>query len=151
MLSIFNLSDPGSDYIIIIGCGRLGSTLANQLSDEGGNVMVIDHNRDSMRKLSPSFGGLTLIGDGTNLEILTEAQIKNAHYVIVVTDDDNTNIMISQLAKELFHVPHVIARLYDPERECVYKELDIETISPSMLSAYEIKSLMQKPRKVSNQ
>lgn len=126
------------DYVIIIGCGRLGATLANTLSDNNGNVLIMDTEDSSFRRLSPNFGGLSVVGNGMDLNDLKEAQIPKASAVIAVTNHDNTNIMVAQLARDLFHVDKVIARLYDPERESVYQELGIDTICPAVLSAKEV-------------
>ena len=109
------------DYIIIVGCGRLGATLANTLSDNNGNVLIMDTENSSFRRLASNFGGLSIIGNGMDLDDLKNAQIKKASAVIAVTNHDNTNIMAAQLARDLFHVNKVIARLYDPERESVYE------------------------------
>ena len=128
--------------IIIIGCGRLGSKIANTLSDKGESVLVIDKNRDSYRRLSPGFGGLTIVGDCTDLSTLEEAQIQNASVVVAVTNDDSTNIMVSQLAKNIYHTEHVIARLYDPERSCSCEGIDIDIICPASLSAREIDNIL---------
>ncbi len=126
------------EYTIIVGCGRLGANLANTLSDEGRNVLIMDEDGHAFRRLSSSFGGLSVVGDGTDLDALQEAQIQNASVMVAVTNSDNTNIMVAQIARDVFHVERVIARLYDPERECVYRELDIDTICPAVLSAKEI-------------
>ena len=133
----------GKNYVIIVGCGRLGANLANTLSDNGGNVLIIDQDKDSFRKLSPSFGGLTLIGDATDMDVLREAEIEKATVVVAVTNDDNTNIMVAQMAKELFDIQHVISRLYDPDRECVYREFDIDTICPAILSVKVISGILE--------
>lgn len=130
------------EYTVIIGCGRLGASLANTLSDMGSNVLILDRDRDAFRKLSPTFGGLTLVGDGTDLDTLQEADIDKASSVVVVTNNDNTNILTAQIARDVYHVSNVISRLYDPERECVYQEFDIETICPALLSAKEIDKLL---------
>ncbi|MDI3542430.1 MAG: trk/ktr system potassium uptake protein [Candidatus Atribacteria bacterium] len=130
------------DYIIIIGCGRLGANLASTLSDEGRNVLIIDKNKDAFRKLSPSFEGLTVNGDATELDVLQEAQISKASVVIAVTNNDNVNIMVAQIAREMFQIQRVITRLYDPEREYVYHEFDIDTICPAILSAKEIDKIL---------
>ena len=135
------------NYTIIIGCGRLGANLANALSDNGGNVLIVDNNKDSFRKLSPSYGGLSLMGDATDIDVLHEAQIEKANVVVCVTNNDNANIMVAQIAKEIFNTEHVIARLYDPERECVCREFGIETICPAVLSANEIRRLLGNTRK----
>jgi trk system potassium uptake protein TrkA len=131
-----------SEYFIIVGCGRLGANLANTLSEEGGNVLIIDINKEAFRKLSPSFGGLSVAGDGTDFDVLQEAQIDKANVLVVVTNNDNVNVMIAQIAREIFKVNRVIARLYDPERECVYREFGIDTICPAILSAKEIDKML---------
>ena len=138
-----NLMQKKNDYIIIIGCGRLGANLANTLSDDNGNVLIMDTTKDSFRRLSSDFGGLSMVGNGTDLDALHNAQIEKASAVIAVTNDDNTNIMIVQLAREMFHVSRVIARLYDPDRESVYQELGIDTICPAILSAKEVGNLLE--------
>ena len=132
-------------YTLIVGCGRLGAGLADTLSGEGEDVLILDREKSAFRKLSSSFGGLTLEGEGTDLDVLKEAGIDRADTVIAVTDNDNVNILIAQLAREVFSVGRVIARLYDPERECVYRELGIDTICPAVLSANEIDKLLEKP------
>lgn len=131
-----------SDYIVIVGCGRLGANLASALSDDGGNVLIMDKTRDSFRRLSASFGGLSVEANGTDLAALKEAQLQNASTVIAVTNNDNTNIMVAQIARHLFHVDNVIARLFDPERESVYQEFGIKTICPAVLSVKEIDKLL---------
>ena len=132
------------DYTISVGCGRLGANLANTLSEEGENVLILDKEKESFRKLSPSFGGLTVDGDGTDLDVLKKADISRANAVIAVTNNDSTNLLIAQLAKEFYCVGRVISRLYDPERECDYRELGIDTICPAVLSANEIDKLLEK-------
>ena len=131
-----------SSYTVIIGCGRLGANLANTLSEEGENVLILDKEKDSFRKLSSSFGGLAVEGDGTELDTLKAADVQRADTVIAVTNNDNINIMIAQIAKECFSVKKVISRLFDPERECVYQELGIDTICPAVLSANEIDKIL---------
>ena len=133
-----------SDYIIIVGCGRLGANLASALSDDGGNVLIMDQTRDSFRRLSATFGGLSVVANGTDLNALKEAKIEDASTVIAVTNNDNTNIMVAQIARDLFHVDNVIARLFDPERETVYQEFGIKTICPAVLSVKEIDKLLAK-------
>ena len=132
--------DPS--YTIIIGCGRLGASLANTMSEMGSDVLIMDQSKEAFKKLSPCFGGLSVVSDGTDLDALQDAEISRASAVVVVTNNDNTNIMISQICRDVFHVKSVISRLYDPERECVYQEFDIETICPALLSAKEIDKLL---------
>lgn len=136
-----------TSYTIVVGCGRLGANLANALSDKGENVTIIDLGAEAFRKLSSSFGGITIVGDAAEIHVLDEADIKRASAVVTVTNNDNTNILVAQIAKELFYVPHVIARLYDPERECVYHELGIDTICPAVLSEKEIDKILKTQEK----
>lgn len=130
------------DYTIIIGCGRLGANLANTLSDEGENVLIMDIDKTSFRRLSSNFGGLSVVADGTDFEALKKANIEKASAIVVVTNKDNTNIIVAQIARHIFKSELVIARLYDSERECVYKELGIDTICPAVLSAKEIDKIL---------
>lgn len=140
-MKIFETKKQGT-YTVIIGCGRLGANLANTLSNEGENVLIMDENKNSFRRLASNFGGLSVVGNGTDFDMLREAQIQQASAVIAVTNDDNTNIMIAQIARDIFRVNRVIARLYDPECETVYQEFGIDTICPSVLSAKEIDKLL---------
>lgn len=137
-----NDKKKNNEYTIIIGCGRLGANLANTLSNEGEDVLIMDQNKKAFRRLAPNFGGLSVVASGTDLDKLKEAKIENATSVIAVTNDDNTNIMVAQIAHELFGVKKVIARLYDPESEIVYKQLGISTICPAVLSVKEIDKLL---------
>lgn len=141
-MNIFEGKKSPSHYTIVVGCGQLGASLANTLSDGGSSVLIIDSNPKSFSKLSASYGGITLVGDGTEMNLLADADIKRATAVVVVTNNDNINILIAQIAKEQFQTPYVIARLYDPERECVYQEFGIETICPAVLSAKEIDRIL---------
>lgn len=132
------------DYTIIVGCGSLGANIANALSNEEENVLIMDQNSGAFRRLASNFGGLSVTADGTNLDKLKEANIQDASAVIAVTNDDNTNIMIALIAREMFGVARVIARLYDPECESVYQQFGINTICPSALSAKEIDKLLDR-------
>jgi len=138
-------SDDREGYTIIVGCGTLGASLAGTLSDAGESVLVIDELEEAYSKLSPTYGGMFLTGDATQEAVLREADIGKASALVCVTNSDNTNIMVAQIAKELFNIRRVIARLYDPERECVYQEFDIDTICPTTLSAIEIRKLLDMP------
>ncbi len=130
-------------HIIVVGCGRLGANLANTMYDDGKSVVVIDKDKNSFRKLSASFGGLTVVGDAMEFSVLKDAEINKAGAVISVTNNDNTNIMVAQIAKEMYQINEVVARLYDPERECVYQEFGISTICPAVLSRKEIDKLLE--------
>ena len=129
-------------YTVIVGCGRLGASLANAISDAESSVMMVDQDERAFRKLDAAYGGLTLVGDATDVAVLRSAQIERADTVVSVTNDDNTNIMVAQIACNLYHIPNVVCRLYDPEREVVYREFDIDTICPTVLSTREIDRLL---------
>ena len=131
-----------SGYTVIIGCGRLGASLANAISDKEASVMMVDRDERAFRKLGTAYGGLTLTGDATDIAVLRSAEIERADTVVSVTNDDNTNIMVAQIARNVYHIPNVICRLYDPEREIVYKEFGIDTICPTVLSTREIDRLL---------
>lgn len=124
-----------SHQIIIVGCGRLGSKLANELSADGHRLIVIDNHRASFDRLSVDFSGYTIVGDATEVQVLKEANIAQTHTLFATTSEDNVNLMIAQVAYVLFSVPNVVARVYDPQREAVYREFGIQTISPTNLSA----------------
>jgi trk system potassium uptake protein TrkA len=130
------------EYVIIVGCGRLGSNLANLLSKEGKSVVVIDKEELAFERLKDSFTGFTIEADAIEEGTLLDAKVDKADVVISATNDDNTNIMIAQIAKIIYKVPKVIARLFDPERENIYKELGIKTICPTTLSAVVFKNII---------
>src|SRR5438105_11130203 len=121
--------------IVILGCGRVGATLATMLDRAGHKVSIIDYSNEAFRRLDPKFGGETLIGNGVDEEILVRAGIKDADAFAAVTNGDNRNIMASQIAKEIFKVKKVVCRIYDPIREETYHELGLETISPTKVGA----------------
>lgn len=122
-------------YIIIVGCGRVGSELAGLLSSEGHDVVVIDKNPLAFQRLGNTFNGLTLVGNGYDLELLKRAGIERADAFCAVTNGDNTNLVSAQVAKKIFKIPKVIARVYDPQRAHIYAALGLEVISGTILFA----------------
>ena len=122
-------------YIVIVGCGRLGSLLANHLSGKGNNVVVIDRNHKAFERLSTDFSGYRIVGDATEQSVLREANISEADFCFSATQNDNINLMVAQIARTIFEVPHVLARISDPAREAIYREFGIQTISPTQLTA----------------
>ncbi|GAB4307899.1 MAG: hypothetical protein Kow00117_01170 [Phototrophicales bacterium] len=133
-----------SHYIIIVGCGRLGSLLANNLSSAGHQLVVIDRNEAKFDKLSTEFSGFKIVGDAIEMSVLRRAHVEKADYLFAITTEDNLNLMVAQIAKIAFNVPHVIARVYDPAREAIYGEFGIETISPTKLAAQAFLDIMRK-------
>ncbi|MFA5251299.1 MAG: TrkA family potassium uptake protein [Phycisphaerae bacterium] len=122
-------------YVIIVGCGRVGSELAKLLAGEGHNVVVVDKNRASFERLGGTFNGLTMAGNGFNLSLLKRAGIEKADAFCAVTNGDNTNLVAAQVAKKIFNVPKVIARVYDPYRANIYSVLGLDIISGTILFA----------------
>lgn len=121
--------------IVILGCGRVGATLADMFSKSGHAVSVIDQSSDAFQRLSPDFQGTTFVGNGVDEDVLVRAGIREADAFAAVTNGDNRNIMASQIAKELFKVKKVVCRIYDPIREETYHELGLETISPTVVGS----------------
>jgi trk/ktr system potassium uptake protein len=122
-------------HAVILGCGRVGSTLAVMLEAEGNTVAVIDRDREAFQRLGRGFKGKTILGVGIDDDVLRKAGIERAWGFAATTNGDNTNIMAAQIVKLRFKVPRVIARIYDPLRADAYRELGIDTISPTLLGA----------------
>lgn len=122
-------------YVIIVGCGRVGSELAKLLSAEGHNVVIIDKNHGAFDRMGNTFNGLTLVGNSFDLGLLKQAGIEKADAFCAVTNGDNTNLISAQVAKKIFNVPKVIARIYDPQRAHIYTALGLDIISGTILFA----------------
>lgn len=122
-------------YVIIVGCGRVGSELGRLLSAEEHNVVIIDINQSAFDHLGNTFNGLTLVGNGFDLELLKQAGIEKADAFCAVTNGDNTNLVAAQVAKKIFKIPKVIARVYDPQRAQIYSALGLDIISGTILFA----------------
>lgn len=122
-------------HVIIVGCGRVGAELAKILANEGHNVVVIDKSRDSFERLGNTFNGLTMVGNGFDLKLLKQVGIEKADAFCAVTNGDNTNLISAQVAKKIYKVPKVIARVYDPQRAHIYAALGLNIISGTTLFA----------------
>ena len=128
---------------VILGCGKLGSRLAQRLSEAGHQIVVMDREREPLKQLGPDFRGETLAGSA-----LIEANIQRifeekTDVFISVTDKDNVNIMWAQWIRNRFKVPRVIARVYDPILAGLYRQLDLETVCPTSLSLEAIQSMLK--------
>ena len=119
---------------LIIGCGRLGSSMANKCSLERKNIIVLDKDPDAFDRLSDSFGGFTIAGDSTDLSVLEEAHISSAKEVIITTGDDNVNVFLAHVARKIYDVPEIYVRLDSPENEVLLKGMSIKAIFPFELS-----------------
>ncbi len=128
--------------IIILGCGRVGIYLAQALDQAGHQVTVIDRNRESFARLGADYGGQMVLGTGIDEDVLKKAGIEKADAFIAVTNGDNTNAMAAQIAQHIFHVPRVIARLYDPVREEIYGLLGLDTVCSTVMGAEKIREMV---------
>ena len=124
--------------IIVVGCGRVGSQLATLLSDNGCNVCVVDRSADAFANLGRGFNGSTVQGIGFDESVLLRAGVEEADVVAAVTQYDNANLMCAEVAKRLYGVPHVIARLYNPDHERAYMQLGLDYVCGTSLVAEEI-------------
>lgn len=119
---------------LIIGCGRLGASIANKDSSSGKNVLIIDLDEAAFENLSDSFSGYKFIGDVTDLSLLEEAYITSAKEVIITTGNDNINVYLAYVAREIYNVPNIYVRLDDPNLELLLRGLDVHAIYPFELS-----------------
>jgi len=126
--------------VMIIGCGRVGSVLANQLDEAGHEVVVLDRNQQAFRRLSEKFSGERIVGNGLVEEFVRPTLQKKTDLLFVITDKDNINLMIAQRVKQIFQVQRVVAVVHDSILAGLYKELGVETVCPTDLV---IKDLLQ--------
>jgi len=129
--------------VVIMGCGRVGAQLAGLLDADGHDVTILDTDSYSFRRLSPTFGGNALIGNGIDQEALKRAGIEEADVFVALTQGDNRNVMATQIAKHIFNVPRAICRIYDPLRQELYNTLGIETFSPTTIFAQMVKEKIE--------
>ncbi|WP_305041777.1 potassium channel family protein [Geoalkalibacter sp.] len=123
------------DLVVIVGCGRLGALLAGRLSQAGRRVVVIDRREEAFNLLPAEFSGFRVTGDAVEHEVLRAADLAKAGCLIAVTQKDTLNLMVAQVARLVFAVPRVLARVYDPRKEVFYQRFGIETVSPTELTA----------------
>ena len=128
--------------IVIIGCGRTGAFLAGILNESDHEVTIIDLERAAFAHLPADFRGTTLLGNGTDLEILRTAGIDKADAVFALTQGDNRNLMAAQIAKQVFGVKHVISKVNDPIRANTYRQHGLTTISRTTIIATLLEALL---------
>jgi trk system potassium uptake protein TrkA len=121
--------------VLIVGCGRVGSTLAREMARDGHDVSIVDVSRRAFDRLGPDFPGRVILGSGIDQEVLDQAGAGKADCFISVTNGDNRNLMSAQVAKEIFKIPKVMTRVYDPIRERVYREMGLYTYCPTVIGA----------------
>lgn len=124
--------------VIVVGCGRVGSRLAGMLTDAGANVCVVDVKADAFANLGRNFNGSTVQGIGYDEDTLIKAGIEDCDVVAAVTQSDNANLMVTEVASRLYGVPHVISRLYNHAHERAYMQLGIDYVCGTTLVAEEV-------------
>ena len=127
---------------IIMGCGRVGEQLARLMADEGHEVVVIDYNPQALARLSSGFKGKLVKGIGFDRNVLVEAGIATADAFAATSSSDNANIIAARIARNVFHVPRVVARMYDPRRAGIYQRLGLTTISSTTWGAGRIREVL---------
>ena len=126
---------------LIVGCGRVGSTLAKLLVTEH-DVVVVDENPAAFKRLGARFGGGVEVGTGIDYDVLKRAGAERADGFVAVTDGDNRNVMAALIVQRMFRIPKIVARIYDPPRGQLYRDLGIETFSPTTLGAQIIRDAL---------
>lgn len=119
-------------HVVIVGCGRVGSSLAHNLIGEGHTVAIIDRKPAAFERLGKDFVGDKFIGIGFDRDLLVKAGIERAGAMAAVTNGDNSNILVARVARETFGIERVVARIYDPQRAAVYQRLGIATVAPAL-------------------
>ena len=128
--------------VIIMGCGRVGSELSNELVHDGHEVTVIDKNPEAFFRYPPGDGATTVVGLGFDRDVLAEAGIEDADAFVAVSSGDNSNIVSARVALENFHVPKVVARIYDPRRADIYERLNIPTVATTRWGVKQIQLML---------
>jgi trk system potassium uptake protein TrkA len=119
---------------LVIGCGRVGSSIALQLDEEGWDVCVVDENEEALARLGDHWPGSFIVGHGMDSDLLREAGIEDADAVVAATDGDNTNIVIGQVAQKRFDIQCVVVRVLDPARARFYSDRGLRTICPTSVA-----------------
>lgn len=131
--------------IIIGGCGRVGALLASRFEAEGHEIVVIDKDRASFKRLPRSFKGTTIRGMVFDKDVLDSAAAHRTDAFVAVTSGDNSNVVSATVARDTYHIPKVVARIYDPRRAEIYRKLGIPTVSSVSWATNEIHSLVMHP------
>ncbi len=131
---------------LIVGCGRVGSTLAKLLDADNHEIVVVDENPAAFKRLGQKFKGHVVVGTGIDYDVLKRAGAKTADGLIAVTNGDNRNIMAALIGQRLFNIKKIVARIYDPMRGMMYRDLGIDTVCPTTVGAKLIRDqLMEAP------
>lgn len=138
-------SEHHKDQVVVVGSGRLGAELALTLSEKKLHVTIIDVNPRAFEMLGPEFKGRTVQGEAVDLEVLKRAGIEEAHAFAAVTSSDSVNIVTARAARDIFHVEHVIARIYHPHKAMIYEKLGLQAIATSTWGAQRFAQVLLHP------
>jgi trk system potassium uptake protein TrkA len=127
---------------LIVGCGRVGSALAKLLDSDGNEVIVVDENAAAFKRLGQKFKGHVVVGTGIDYDVLKRAGAATADGFVAVTNGDNRNIMAALIAQRMFKIKRIVARIYDPPRGQMYKELGVQTVCPTTVGAKLIRDVL---------
>jgi len=133
-------------YVIVVGCGRVGSDLAGRLSRSGHDVTVIDYVGSTFKHLDPGYRGRTIEAESLSEEVLKRAGIEKADALAAVTNSDAVNAVVARVAKAIFHVPNVVARNYDPRWRPLHEALGLQTVATTIWGSQRIEELLESPR-----
>ncbi len=131
--------------VIVVGCGRTGSLLARSLAGKGHQVVVVDPNPEQFNRLGPDFHGRTVTGLGFDRDVLLRAGIESAQGVAAVTSDEMANLLVAFIARQHFRVPHVVARLFEPERAALYQAIGVPVVTAAEWRMHRIEQLLCNP------
>ena len=120
--------------LIVIGCGRVGSTVAHRLQEEGWDVVAVDEKEEALGRLGEGWSGGFVVGHGMDTSVLRRAGVEDADAVVVATDGDNTNIVVGQVVQKRFGIECVVVRLLDPARAEFYRERGLRTVCPTSVA-----------------
>jgi trk system potassium uptake protein len=129
--------------VMIMGCGRVGAALATDLSRDGDQVTILDVDSSAFRFLPDEFNGTRIVGNGTDTDVLRRIGVEEMDIFVSATRGDNRNVMAAQIAKHIFGVPVVAARVFDPLREEMYRNLGLRTINPTRVQAKRLKRMIE--------
>ena len=129
--------------VVIMGCGRVGAALATDLSREGDQVTILDFDAAAFRFLPDDFNGVRIVGNGTDIDVLRRIGIEEMDIFVSATRGDNRNVLAAQIAKHIFGVPVVAARVFDPLREEMYRNLGLRTINPTRVQSKRLKRMIE--------
>jgi trk system potassium uptake protein TrkA len=130
--------------LVVIGCGRVGSSVAREFGDEGWDVTAIDEKEEALARLGPRWTGGFVVGHGMDAEILRRAGVPDADAVVVATDGDNTNIVIGQVVEKRWDVPCVVVRVLDPARADFYAARGMRTVCPTQTAIAKLAEAVRK-------